>query len=1184
MGNGMSAGWRWLGVVVMGLLLALQAQALELPLAPSFSLMTTADGLPSSAVNALAEDRDGYLWIGTSDGLARYDGVGFSIHQHRVDDATTLEANAIQALHVDGQNRLWIGTEGGGLALLDAERRRFQRFSPRADPRFQLDDVWAIASQSDGVVWFGGYNGGLHRFDPQRNEVRIYRAGEQPGGLPSDHVIDLKVVPDGRVFVATDAGMAILKDGLFQPVAPLHDASDGRIFSFLAQADGSVWVGTGSGLERLADGRFQPVFADAGDQDLVGSGVVRAIRDRMGGHWLGTRTGVRYQDEHGVRDLAVFGALARNSMVLDMLEDHEGGLWFAIRNLGLVRLSPDWSNFAVLRTGAATAGGLHDSGLVDSAADAKGGLWLLHRDGVLERIDPDGHLSRHLEAVTTRRPVQFASAVLARADGRLWLGYGHELALFAPATGQMQRWTQDARVDGLPAGMVDLLIPAADNGLWLSTYGGGIQRRDNEGRVLRQWRGGEGPDLPGGAVETLLPGDDDRPWLAGDFGVLRLDQERQGFRPVAGIEPGRVMGMDFSRDGELWLARLGFVEAYRLNPNGAERVLRIGPEQGLPAVETGGLLVDADGDVWLTTIRGLWRYSPARNELRRFGINDGLPGEEFNVTPPSRSRDGIVIGLTPQGAVMFNPTRIQTSRTEPRLVLQALSALRPDGWVELPTAGPVQLDWTDREFAVEARFLSFAEAGRNQYRFRLRGFDRQWVDVDALGKRVFTQLPAGRYVLEIVGGNAANVWSAEPLRLQVYVAGPWWKSLWARFAYLIAGLLLLGLLVLAYRARLHRRHQLELAQHQRAWAERSSQAKSSFLATMGHEIRTPMTGVLGMAELLLESPLDARQRGFVTAIQRSGDLMLRLVNDALDLARIEAGKLTLRDAPFDVPAVVAHVVALMRPLAQRKGLALHASVAAEVPRWIFGDEQRVQQVILNLVNNAVKFTEHGEVGITLSCSDDELVLVVRDTGPGLDAQQRGRLFQRFEQGHDRAASPRQGGSGLGLAICHELAVMMGGCIEVDSEVGQGSSFRFRWPVRVAEAPADATAPTAVVGSGHDILLVEDDMTVATVVSGLLAGLGHRVVHASHGLAALTELEQKRFALVFLDLDLPGINGFELTRMLRAKNDPVPIVALTARSEADDELEARQAGMQGFLRKPVRSSDLAAEIARLVDGD
>lgn len=1160
------------------------AQAVQLPEAPLFVQMTHADGLPSTYVNALEEDAAGYLWVATQDGLARYDGVEFTIYRHAVDDATTLPGNAVQVLHVDAQDRIWVGAEGGGISMLDVDRRAFRRYSPEADSRIALRDVWAIASQDDGVVWFGGYDGGLYRLDTQADAVQVFRAGDQDeGGLPSDHILDLLPMPDGRLFVATSAGLVILRDGVFEAAPPFHHPRPGMVLSLFAAPDASVWVGTQSGVERLAEGRFVPVFEDEAAQALVASGVPRIIADRNGGYWLGTRSGLRYAHEGKVRDATAYAALGGVELVLDMLEDHEGGLWFALRNVGLIRLPPDWRNFSVLHEGRRERGGLHSDHVFGASADAVGGLWLMHRDGVLEHVAPGGDVTAYLDSPEVRSTMRMGSAVLARADGRLWLGHARGLSLFDPASGTLQHWYADDGPDAPPRGLVDLLRQDAQGGLWLSAYGGGLQQRDADGRVLRTWRTDAADGLPAGSIEDMAFGPDGRPWLAGDFGVLRLDEGGEHFMPVPGIEPGRLMSLAFVPGGDLWVARPGFIEGHALQGGRAERRESIDRAQGMPAVEVGGMLADASGDIWFTSSRGLWRYARHSGTLRQFGVRDGLPSEEFISKPPLITANGVVVASTNKGVVTFDPHRIALSRTEPRLVLDGVSVLRPDGRAGLGSESPLNLTWADRELAVKARLLSFVDAPSNRYRFRLRGFDAQWVDVGARGERVFTQLPPGQYLLEIVGGTGLDVWSSTPLRVPIHVAAPWWRQGWAYALYAFFALALLVIGFMAWRARLTRRHQLELAQRQREWAERASQAKSSFLATMGHEIRTPMTGVLGMAELLTKTTLDERQRGYVDAIRRSGDLMLRLVNDALDLARIEAGKLTLADEAFDMRALMRQVEQLMLPLAQRKGLALTLSLGPKAPRYLRGDGQRVQQVVLNLVGNAVKFTESGEVAIALEQGAGGMEVSVRDTGPGLDAEQQSRLYQRFEQAEGHLTARRHGGSGLGLSICQELASAMGGRIRVESAPGQGSTFCFEAPLPEAQAPQARESDQADAVTGRDILLVEDDATVAQVVIGLLQAQGHRVAHAPHGLAALAELRARRYALVFMDLDLPGINGFEIARLIGSGGDAPPIIALTARADAAAETRAVEAGMQGFLRKPVRGEELADVVRRLARG-
>ena len=273
------------------------------------------------------------------------------------------------------------------------------------------------------------------------------------------------------------------------------------------------------------------------------------------------------------------------------------------------------------------------------------------------------------------------------------------------------------------------------------------------------------------------------------------------------------------------------------------------------------------------------------------------------------------------------------------------------------------------------------------------------------------------------------------------------------------------------------------------------------------------------------------------------------------------------------------------PVAERKGLAFIDGIAADAPAALHGDRTRVQQILLNLVGNAVKFTDSGHVALeTFALSPQGVRFVVADTGPGLDAGQQARLFRRFEQADGARTASRYGGSGLGLSISQELAAAMGGRIAIESEPGIGTRFIVDLPLPHAEADKATTAapaPTDInAGEALALLLVEDDRIVAEAISGLLQAQGHVVVHAGHGLAALAEVATRRFDAALLDLDLPGIDGLALARMLRAQGHAFPLLAVTARSDGDAETEAQAAGFDGFLRKPVTGAMLAHALASL----
>ncbi len=1173
---------KWLAAMLVGALLLTTASVqAEVPATPQPRQLTVADGLPSSNINAFAEDLTGYLWLASRDGLARYDGRNYRIWRAE----NGLRDNVVWSLHSDKSNRLWIGTQNAGLVMLSADRLSFRFFDQQSYPQIGSNTIWAITSTADGSIWFGTATGGLHRLDPEGRIRRYMPVPGDPHSLPAAAVTYLAVTPDGSLWVGTKGGLARWNGAGFER-AGSDVLPSPRINGLKVDKQGRLWVATNEGVVvRHADGRFEPAtWAGAAPGEVFN--MLQYSAD--GSYWLDTRAGLGRIRSAGVRNVPLYSSQERGLVKPNWssaYEDREGGLWFASTNAGLWHLPPSWRQFSVLSRHLDDPNSLRNPYALALAASANGGIWVTGTRGALDRLDPGtGEVQHHLEAIDGNN---WPQSLAEDAHGKVWIGSLDALVRYDPRDRSVQRWHSDDRIDAAMNGDADIVRSCDGGRIWIYSEDGGMQQRDADGHVLLHLHSGQA-GLPDTTVEDMQCGPGDHLWLASGTGLHAWQPASARFLPVPGGPAGRVSTFNVTDAGVVWIAGLGRMDRYLWDGQRMTQLDRVGIEQGFPMLAATGLLADAQGVAWAISARGLIRIDPANRSVRLYGVHDGLPGQEFRRRSLVQARSGQLAGGTPDGVVLFDPAQVKPSTRRPPLIIERVSVRRGDKELDLTQEPALQILDGDRDLRIAARLLSFADSATNTYRFRLAGYDPDWVDVGATGDRVFSRLPPGRYQLEIQAATSDNVWS--PVQTLAFrVQPPWSRSPAGVMTAIIVGVALLLGGAWLYQRRLRRRNEWQLARHKQELAEQASLAKTRFLATLGHEVRTPMTGVLGMSELLLATPLDERQRGYTQAIRRAGEHLLRLVNDALDLARIEAGRLELQNQPLELRQLLEDVRGLMEPLAKRRGLAFEFDNAASPRTRLTGDVMRLRQILLNLLGNAIKFTSHGSVSLRVRLEEGGkgMRFEVSDTGPGISAEQQQRLFRRFEQADGARTAARYGGSGLGLAICNELTVAMGGSIDVQSSLGEGTCFSVNlplaWEVPATSMEEDEGAASAWMSlAPQRVLLVEDDPTIAAVIRGLLEVHGHGVVHAAHGLAALAELSSQEFDVALLDLDLPGIDGFGLARQLKAMGYEMPLIAVTARSDTEAEPEAREAGFADFLRKPVTAQMLLEAIAGVLD--
>ncbi|GLQ90474.1 response regulator [Dyella flagellata] len=1146
------------------------SEAAPLP-TPQFRRYGVQDGLPSSVVYAVAQDHDGAMWFGTKGGIARFDGLHFHVFRHIENDPDSLYGNEISALFVDRQGILWAGGLGPGLNRYDPATGKFTHWGhdPANPQSLAHDHVWVIAQTPDGSIWVGTGEG----LDRMRPDGQGFEHVINPliGLYPSDFgiVYALYTDPKGRLWVSCDRGTFRRDlDGSFVRIKSADPNQSLDAWRIDGNGD-EVRIATGQGLLEVGPDDVARLFGAPSIPHQTN--VMTSTRDAAGHLWVGTQRGMYLQmsPDAPVVQLVNQPLLHGNlpgTWVWQTLVDREGGLWVTTFDGGVAYLAPGWNRFSRYTHIPDDPTSLRDS-VATSMARGRDGrhVWVGERDGRIDRLDPvTGKVEHVLDGLSER--------VLGMTEDfrqRLWIIPQGSLYRYDYVRGRLDQVDPQHRVLDRPLEVE----PGPDGQMYARTFGHGIFRIDPDTLAVSP----VAMDKPNekvmwGSQMTLYKGTF---WYASDGGLMWFDRGSDRFVMVPGIPSGKAIdAFDFDRTG-IWVATEDGLSHYHFDGRRLALDRTVDAEHGWPSLRAVDLDVDCLGRIWIFSIEGLWRYDPARSSFYQVGLQNGLANGEFDrgyALLPS----GYLYAATNGGVVGFDPDKVDPPPMPSALSVTQITVQRKGVTRNLAlTPQPIRVSWRDSQLHIQARLFSYINPSANQYRFRLNGFDSDWVDRDNHGEREFTGLGSGDYTLDVMARSSEGRWVQLVAPLHIVVQAPPWLRWWAWLLYVIVSVALGFLVLLAWRRRLAHRRRIQFAEQRHQIAEQASAAKSRFLATLSHEIRTPMTGMMGMSELLLATPLNDSQREYAESMQRSSNLLLKLLNDALDLARIEAGKLVLDPAPFELRPMLQDAVRLQKGAAQAKGLVLELHVSEEVPALLVGDGLRIRQVLFNLVSNAVKFTERGGIRIDVGWTDGSMSLDVSDTGPGISETSRVRLFRRFEQDD---GPQRSIGSGLGLAICNELVGLMGGHMTLESMLGKGSTFHVRLPLQVAQETAQDEIGRAGRPCALNVLLVDGDVTAAHAVRDMLQQLGHRVRHANHGLNALAELALEPCDVMLLELDLPGIDGFQVAQLIRhgeVVGGHVPIVAITTRGDEEEMAHGRQVGIDAFLHKPVIGAQTAA---------
>lgn len=1154
------------------------------------------NSLLSNYINDIAFDQNGIMWVATDQGLNFYnrESDDFSLFKP---DQNRRGNNRVAAIAIDMQNNLVLARDEG-VSIVDASRTVVRHFhTPQYDSANHVS-IRKIFIASDNTIWLGTKGGGAAILNPEKNSFRFFRHLENnPSTIISNYINCISEDQDGNIwFGAYTGGISLLKkdDTYFtnfgEDLHNPHAIGKHTIWDIYTDRSGTTWIATDhGGLSRYVPdiSGFHHIRNNAYDTTSLGSNQVRKIfEDKNGDLWIGLfpnglnffnrASGLFHNYTHKPDDTTSIS----NSAILSITQDRDQTMWIGTED-GLNQFHPATNNFSHFRQRSGDANSLQANAILSLQQDSSGLLWVGTWSGGVHTFNKQTQRFRqYLHAPKNEHSLSnnFVWAINTDPAGQVWLATeGGGLNLYRPESDDFIHFRHNPNDrTTINSDYIWTMLTDSLGYLWLGTTAG-LNRFDPQTYVVEQ-------------PNTQL-----------------IDQN---------FNKNRIRALMEDSLHRLWIGTQdNGIYIYDLT---TKQFLTFTHNDELPAKYVTGFVEDSEGYVWASTTNGLLKISPTTFDFELFNSSHGLIGTNFNREANYTDNQGKVYFGAAEGLTIFNPKQLSKPTNNYPVVFTKLRIFNEDiaiGTGKSPLSKPmwlthhVQLTHRDTMFSIDFSALEFRSGADRQYSYKLAGFNPDWINIGSNHSATFTNLSPGHYVLNVKAGSN-GLWNNNTQQLTIHILPPPWQTWWAYVLYLTAIFFILSLVVYTVTRQIQLNNQLAVNQELKDLNE----IKDSFLANTSHELRTPLNGIIGIADTLEDyfKGTDDFAVNHSRLIASSGRRLAHLINDILDYSKLAKRNLDLDQRPINLKSITETVFTLLAPLASNNSIQLNHRFTDATP-LIYADENRLQQILVNLVGNGVKYTKHGSVELGMTEQGKWAHIYVKDTGIGIDPKQQLMIFEAFSQ-IQSSNSREYGGTGLGLAITKQLVELHKGDIWLDLDYKIGARFIFTMPISPNQnrsliphaigrltspsvSDADRRTPNAIPtgysgkpqkprnSSDQTILVVDDDAVNRLVLAGILGIHDYQVIEADSGIQALEMLRcHPHINLIIMDVMMPHMTGFEACAVIR-HNHPMhelPVVFLTAKKNVDaDVKKCFEVGGNDYLSKPVSKHDLLPRVANLL---
>ncbi len=1215
---------KYFRVFLLALVICLAGKSFAQPSDLRFEKITPQDVFAGSYVLNIFQDSKGFMWFDTGKSISKYDGYEFKSYEYDPDDPKSFPISGYK-MQEDGHGNLWMGGVGG-LIRFDPKTEQFTRYKhdPHNPESISSDDISSICIGKDGAIWVATQYNGLNRFDPVSGKFKRFQHDPDDSlSLSHNHVNSICTDKNGSIWIGTAGGGMDRFDPLTGVFQHYYDSSQDLFYSFKSKTinnlfidhQGIIWANTWFCLVG-----FNPV---TGEEEVYRApreanhfsewdaifGARTTVVNQKGKIWTGWRDGLACIDRQTKTVKRYYFDPSNPYSVISgtifcIYEDKEGILWVGAEG-GLSILKPEAFHFNYLVQKPGSSDGLSSNAITSILEDKQGVIWVGTKHAGFNRIDTSFIDVRYF-LQNTNYYKSYVSTIFQDKNDNFWIGtYGGLHQLDRPS-GHL-KWIPD--LVG-PQGWIGYIFEDRNGVLWVGAAGGMSRYIKEQNKYSFFPYAPEHPSQSSnGMVTGIVENSKGELWVGSSlYGLNRFDRQKGTYQRFlfdpehVGLQGyNAIICMFLDSKDQIWAGtNRGLM---RFDPDD-ETFTFYTKKDGLPDNNIGCILAAGHQSLWLGTDQGLVKFTPNTKAVFHLKAEDGLLSNSITTMFKSPVSEKLFLGSN-SGVTIFHPDSIHVDSFIPPVAITSFRSYNTlsesQEFIDekgISEKKELTLSYRDNILTFKFAALSYRKTAKNRYAYKLEGFNNNWIPLGTKREVTFTNLDPGTYTLRVKGSNGDGIWNEEGTSLKIIITPPWWRTWWAYLLYTLTGAgLLLGLRQYDLRRKLAR------AEAQRL--KELDTFKTRLYTNITHEFRTPLTVISGMADQILEQPQRWLEKG-VGTIKRNSQQLLRLVNQMLDLQKLEAGKMPLDMVQGDVLIYLKYLVESFESQARTKEIDLHFET--NLPELVMDyDPDKLQQIVSNLLSNALKFTpEEGEVRLSAGCRNPQdlgnLELHCTDTGPGISPEKQPFVFDRFYQADD-SHTRQVGGTGIGLALTKELVKLLGGEISVKSEPGQGTAFTVLLPVthkaplvsgieenwlekQVAAVSVPFTMSENIpvnIGDQPQVLIIEDNADVQQYLSVCLES-EYQVMFAGNGRDGIEKAIEAVPDLVISDIMMPEKDGFEVCRTLKddIRTSHIPVILLTAKADTESRLQGLTCGADAYLAKPFNKNELLVRIQKLLE--